>query len=224
MAIVYNSLASRQCLGFVQNPKGAYQIDIGSVELDTLRDDELVTLVTRRYEPALGAIYDRYGRLIYAVALRITGDRQTAEEVVQDVFQSVWQTASSFQPGLGTFSAWLLGVARHRAIDATRSKRERARANEQTLIDTWPVADEVSLDTEIDRRVTRDTIRAALAELPNNQRQTIELAYYGGLTRAEIATRLGEPLGTVKTRMRLGLLKLRALLRPLEFSDDDIDA
>jgi RNA polymerase sigma-70 factor (ECF subfamily) len=182
-------------------------------ELASATDEELISLVLRRQEAALGAIYDRYIRLVYAVALRITGDRETAEEVVQDVFQNVWQAAGSFQPGVGSFAAWLLGIARHRAIDATRSKRERARAREQTIDDFRPAGDDLSLEREVDQRLLRDVVRSALEALPANQRQTIELAYYGGLTRVEIAERLNEPLGTVKTRLRLGLLKLRDLLQ-----------
>jgi RNA polymerase sigma-70 factor (ECF subfamily) len=192
-------------------------VDRGTVrDLTNTTDEELMALVVRRQEAALGAIYDRYIRLVYAVALRITGDRETAEEVVQDVFQNVWQAAGSFQPGVGSFAAWLLGIARHRAIDATRSKRERARAREQTIDDFRPAAEESSLEREVDQRLLRDSVRTALDTLPANQRQAIELAYYGGLTRAEIAERLNEPLGTVKTRLRLGLLKLRDLLRQEE--------
>lgn len=183
-----------------------------STNLTSLQDEQLLALVLRRQEAALGALYDRYHRLIYAIALRITGDRETAEEVVQDVFQNVWQAAGSFQPGIGSFSAWLLGITRHRAIDATRSKRERARAREQTLDYDWPIAAESSLANVVEQQLLRDTVRAALSTLPTNQRQAIELAYYGGLTRAEIANQLNEPLGTVKTRLRLGLLKLRDLL------------
>jgi RNA polymerase sigma-70 factor (ECF subfamily) len=183
-----------------------------ATEVATINDDELIALVQRRQEAALGALYDRYIRLVYAVALRITADRETAEEVVQDVFQNVWQAAGSFQPGVGSFSAWLLGITRHRAIDATRSKRERARAREQTIEGFQAAGDESSLDSAVAQRLLRDTVRQALSALPSNQRQAIEMAYYGGLTRAEIAERLNEPLGTVKTRLRLGLLKLRDLL------------
>ena len=100
-------------------------------DLTALRDEELLALVIRRQERALGQLYDRYGRFVYTIALRITGDRQTAEEVVQDVFQNIWQAAGGFQSGIGQFSSWLLGITRHRAIDATRSKRERARTREQ---------------------------------------------------------------------------------------------
>jgi RNA polymerase sigma-70 factor (ECF subfamily) len=190
--------------------------DTHTSELANLRDEELLALVLRRQEAALGAIYDRYGRLVYTVALRITGGRETAEEVVQDVFQNVWQAAGSFQPRAGPFVAWLLGITRHRAIDATRSKRERARTREQTLDLDAPASDDTSIERAAAQTLLREAVRAALDELPPNQRQAVELAYYGNLTRAEIAERLGEPLGTVKTRLRLGLLKLRDLLRPFE--------
>ena len=166
--------------------------------------------VLRREEPALGAIYDRYCRLVYAVALRITGDRQAAEEVTQDVFQAVWQCAGSFQPG-GSLAAWLMGIARHRAIDMTRSRRYRARAREELLEEHSP-SNSAANDSPADTLVLRTVVRAALAELPPMQREAIELAYYGGLTHVEIAGRLGEPIGTIKSRMRLGLARLRNLL------------
>ena len=189
-------------------------IDSTIRDLRLLGDEELLELVLRRQDAALGAIYDRYGRLIYTIALRITGDRETAEEVVQDVFQNVWQAAGGFQPGIGSFSAWLFGIARHRAIDATRSKRERARSREQKLDDV-PRAADTDIERTVDQSLLRDAVRKALEELPNNQRQAIELAYYGEFTRAEIAEKLGEPIGTIKTRLRLGLTKLRDLLGTL---------
>jgi RNA polymerase sigma-70 factor (ECF subfamily) len=185
-------------------------------DLRLLRDEELLELILRRHDSALGEIYDRYGRLIYTIALRITGDRETAEEVVQDVFQNVWQAAGGFQAGLGSFSSWLFGIARHRAIDATRSKRERARTREQNLNDDIPLAADTDIERTVDQSLLRDTVRKALKELPNSQRQAVELAYYGELTRVEIAEKLGEPLGTVKTRLRLGLIKLRDLLSALD--------
>jgi RNA polymerase sigma-70 factor (ECF subfamily) len=169
-------------------------------------DDELIARVRRREEPALGMIYDRYGRLVYAIALRITGDRESAEEVVQDTFQAVWQSAASFQPG-GSLAAWVVGIARHRAIDTTRSRRFRARAREEVLDDARAGAEGAA-----DTLVLRETVRRALDDLPGVQRQTIALAYYGGLTCSEIATRIGEPVGTVKSRLRVGLMKLRETL------------
>jgi RNA polymerase sigma-70 factor (ECF subfamily) len=180
-----------------------------------LRDDELLALVARGDETALGAVYDRYGGLVYTIALRVTGDRQTAEEVVQDVFQGVWQTAGSYQAGRGPCAAWLVGITRHRAIDAMRSKRERARTREQTIEQGGFAETRGAPDPQMSDLDVREAVRSALDELPAPQRQAIELAYYGGLTRVEIAERLGEPIGTVKTRLRLGLLKLRDLLRPL---------
>jgi len=185
-------------------------------DLTSLRDEELLELVLRRQDSALGEMYDRYGRVIYTIALRITGDRETAEEVVQDVFQNVWQAAGGFQAGIGSFSSWLLGIARHRAIDATRSKRERARTREQNLDDKLSLAADTDIERTVDQSLLRDAVRKALKELPNNQRQAVELAYYGELTRVEIAAKLGEPVGTVKTRLRLGLTKLRDLLSGLD--------
>jgi RNA polymerase sigma-70 factor, ECF subfamily len=179
-----------------------------------LRDDELLVLVSRGDEAALGAVYDRYGGLVYTIALRVTGDRQTAEEVTQDVFQGVWQTAGSYQAGRGACAAWLVGIARHRAIDAIRSKRERARTREQTY-DRGTFAETAGApDPEVTDFDLREAVRAALDSLPVAQRQAVELAFYGGFTRVEIAERLGEPIGTIKTRLRLGLMKLRDLLRP----------
>lgn len=184
-------------------------------DLSTWRDEELLALVARRHEPALGALYDRYGRVVFTIGLRITGDRQTAEEVVQDVFQNIWQSAGAFQPGAGSFTAWLFGITRHRAIDTTRSKRERSRTREQAIEASPPLVGG-DIDRDVDQALLRDAVRLALADLPLSQRQAVELAYYGDLTRAEIAERLGEPLGTVKTRLRLGLAKLRDLLRPFD--------
>jgi RNA polymerase sigma-70 factor (ECF subfamily) len=190
---------------------------------ESLRDEELLAYIVQRQEAALGALYDRYVRLVYTVALRITGDRQTAEEVVQDVFQSVWQTAAGFQPTAGAFSSWLLGITRHRAIDVTRSKREQARGREQTLDNIFSAhAEDAQPEREVSQLVLREAVREALQELPDNQRQPIELAYYAGMTRVEIATRLGEPIGTVKTRLRLGLHKLRDLLRTFDENDNAI--
>lgn len=182
-----------------------------SGDVAALRDEELLALIVRRDSAALGAIYDRYGRLVFTIALRITGDRETAEEVTQDVFQNVWQSAGGFQASSGSFSAWLMGISRHRAIDATRSRRYRARAREEDLSFDYPTDDSNSPENQADARLLRETVYAALSELPLAQRQAIELAYYGGLTRAEIAERLGEPLGTVKTRLRLGMQKLKVL-------------
>ncbi|HEU4327084.1 MAG TPA: sigma-70 family RNA polymerase sigma factor [Roseiflexaceae bacterium] len=214
MRIIYNAAAREQPALQTKDSRSVDQIATSAADLTTLRDDALLALIARRHDAALGVLYDRYVRLVYTVALRITGDRQTAEEVVQDVFQNVWQAAPSFQSGLGSVPSWLMGITRHRAIDATRSKRERARTREQTLDQDWDMGSDHNPEDEVVLRLQRETVRAALSELPTAQRQAIELAYYGGLTRNEIAAELGEPVGTIKTRLRLGLLKLRDLLRP----------
>lgn len=181
-----------------------------------LTDELLIDLIVQREEAALGELYDRYASLVYAIALRITGDRQTAEEVMQDVFQNIWQTAGGFRRQAGAVAGWIIGISRHRAIDALRSKRERGRSRELTGIEATPHPSTSSdIEHDVEQRILREAVRAALADLPSTQRQAIEMAYYGGLTQAEIAERLGEPLGTIKTRLRLGLTKLRELLRML---------
>lgn len=212
---MYNTRVIRQVAQGAERPTRLSQTNHpAAADVQKLRDEELMALIVRREEAALGALYDRYGALVYTIALRITGDRQTAEEVMQDVFQGIWQTAGSFQPGLGAAASWLVGIARHRAIDATRSKRERARTREQTIEGTALPDPEGNPDAAVVQLDLREAVKAALENLPPSQRQAVELAYYGGLTRVEIAERLGEPIGTVKTRLRLGLLKLRDLLRP----------
>lgn len=182
--------------------------------LRTLTDELLIDLIVQREEAALGVLYDRYASLVYAIALRVTGDRQTAEEVMQDVFQSIWQTAGGFQRQSGAVAGWIIGITRHRAIDVLRSKRERARHREVTGIDERTLLPSAGgVEGDVEQRILHEAVRAALADLPSAQRQAIEMAYYGGLTQTEIAERLGEPLGTVKTRLRLGLTKLRDILR-----------
>lgn len=172
-------------------------------------DTLLIAHICQRDERALGVLYDRYGTLVYTIALRITHDRAVAEEVVQDVFQAVWQAAGGFQVE-GTVKPWLLGIARHRAIDATRVRNYQAHTTAVAFDEQYIISSIGRTDDVADAL----TIREALATVPPIQRQVIELTYYSGMTRAEIAIHLGEPVGTVKTRLRLGLLKLRTLLQP----------
>jgi RNA polymerase sigma-70 factor, ECF subfamily len=184
-------------------------------EASAIHDDTLATLMCTGDERALGMLYDRYGRLVFSIALRITGSPETAEEVTQDTFQQAWQGIGGYRLG-HQMGAWLCGIARHRAIDATRSKRERARARESVTIDgLHELADQthsVALDAEyLD---LRGVIRQALHELPAAQRQTLELAYFGGLTCDEIAHRTNTPRGTVRSRLRLGMSRLRGALAP----------
>lgn len=190
-------------------------LDPSLADLAALSDEQLLALVGFHHEAALSMIYTRYARKVYVIAARITGDPHTAEEVVQDVFLKIWQTAASFKPDDGRFVAWLNGIVRHRSIDATRSGQVRARQREQqALPETWPVDDTLLPDQALERREIHETVRHALDQLPSPQREAIELAYYRDLTRGEIAAYLGQPLGTIKTRLRLGLDKLRNLLDP----------
>lgn len=168
----------------------------------------LMARVMRGDETALAELYDRFGSLVYAIALRITQDRLVAEEVVQDVFHAVWRSAGGFQHGASAAS-WIIGIARHRAIDATRARGFRARAREYE-IDTSRVDRAADLhDRHVELLVLREEVRAALRQLDPLQREALGLAYYAGMSHVEIAAHTGTPVGTVKSRLRLGLLRLR---------------
>ena len=188
-------------------------------DLTLLRDEDLLTLVTTGDDQALAALYDRYARLVFSIALRIVGDRHSAEEVTQDVFQIVWQHATTFRPAAGAVGGWLTGITRHRAIDEIRSRQHKARGREISAEDT-PIDTMVARGNLAQDVVVHQDIKVALAELPTAQRQAIELAYYGGLTCNEIAASAGTSVGTIKTRLRLGLVKLRVTLLP-GWTDDE---
>ena len=163
----------------------------------------------------LGSLYDRHGRAVYSLALRILGDESDAEEVTQDVFAQAWRRAAQYDEARGTVAAWLLVMARTRSIDRFRARRVRpeGRVHDDdglTLQQLPATAPDVASELMALERGQR--VRQALEALPFLQRVAIELAYFEGLSQREIAERLEQPLGTVKTRMRLGLLKLRDAL------------
>ncbi len=179
-----------------------------------MTDDVLLSRMRRKDEAALAELYDRYSALLYTLALRIVGDRALAQEVIQDAFLRSWHEADQYDPARGRVNAWLMAVTRNRAIDLLRSRSHQARLREgQSLIATGQNEPDAADTSE--QVLVRHMVSEALNALPADQRQAIELAYYGGLTQAEIAQRLGEPLGTVKTRVRAGLERLRGTLRPL---------
>lgn len=179
---------------------------------DRAADENALARMAQGEGDAVAELYDRHARSIYSLAVRILGDSAEAEDVVQEVFSQAWRQASRYSTSRGAVAAWLLTLARSRAIDRLRAKRARpAGASDDRLtdrlVDTGPALDAQVLSSE---QVAR--VRAALNELPLLQRAAIELAYFEGLTQAEIADRLEQPLGTVKTRIRLAMRKLRDVL------------
>jgi RNA polymerase sigma-70 factor (ECF subfamily) len=160
---------------------------------------------------ALDRLYEHYGAMAFSIAFRITGDRTTAEDVVQEAFLGAWRNAARYVDTRGTVRTWLLSIVHHRAIDAVRRRRP---TTELPDVDTsLPVAlTQPDAWVEVEQRLDRDTVRAALESISNVQREAIELAYFNGLSQTEIAERTGVPLGTVKGRLRLGLAGLRAAL------------
>ena len=183
-------------------------------------DEQLLAgLVDGRLD-ALERLYDRYRTMAYSIALRITSDATLAEDVVQDAFLGAWRNAARYELGRGSVRTWLLSIVHHRAIDAVRRRRPTSKLPESgedgpapaalTLPDIWP---------EVAAGIDRETVRGALATLSDVQREAIELAYFGGLTQVEIAERTNTPLGTVKSRIRLGLLGMRRAI----VGDDGIE-
>jgi RNA polymerase sigma-70 factor (ECF subfamily) len=173
-------------------------------------DADLLRLLQEQPRAAAAALYDRYGRIVFSVALRIVGDRGVAEEITQDVFVASWRSAGRYRPEQGSLVTWLLAITHHRSIDELRSRRQKARARESTLeAETFMGA---AGDSDLEVHLLQAAVRAAMADLPPAQRQVIELLYFGGLTRQEAANHLRTPLGTIHTRLRLGMARLRAAL------------
>jgi RNA polymerase sigma factor (sigma-70 family) len=178
-------------------------------------DDALLAAVGRRDDRALAALYDRHGQIAFGVAYRVLGERGAAEDAVQEAFLSVWRHADRFQPERGTARAWLLTIVHHAAIDRRRGRHRR----EQGDVPIDDVAFGLAGGEEdpfatVAAGIEAERVRRALQDLPGEQRRAIELAFFAGLTHQEVAERTGEPLGTIKGRMRLGLRKLRGLLEP----------
>jgi len=186
---------------------------MGAEALVDAGDHELLQRIRRGDEPALETLYARYGGLVYTLALRIVGDRELAREVLQDTFLRCWDASAAYDPARGRVPWWLMGIARNRAVDLLRSRSHQARLREQEPLARG--AGEPAGPDAHDLLPLRRAVADALRDLSAPQREAIELAYYGGLTQAEIAQSLGQPLGTVKSRTREGLDRLRRALRPL---------
>ncbi len=180
-----------------------------------LDDETLIRLIAHAQEKALGELYDRYSHLVYSVALSTLGDPARAEEVTQDVFERVWEKAMTYSANQGRVVNWLTSIVRHRAIDMYR----QSRARHENLEISWQEAEEITLtdgnNTEWEAYLgqRQQVIRGAVAKLPEDQKQAIAMAFFLGYSHQEIADALHEPLGTVKTRIRLGMQKLRVILQ-----------
>jgi RNA polymerase sigma-70 factor (ECF subfamily) len=185
-------------------------------DLHHLSDEQLMELVATGDSHAISHLYDRYGRIVYGLSLKILANAEHAEDVVQETFWRVWSRSKTFQSVQGSFTPWLFGITRNLCIDELRRRRSRPNSaangtDEQALLavpDTQPDVDTLTWEAE-----RRRLILSALNDLPADQRQVVELAYFGGLSQREIADQLSSPLGTVKTRIRLALQKLKGVLQ-----------
>jgi RNA polymerase sigma-70 factor (ECF subfamily) len=187
-------------------------------DLTSVSDAELILLVTQGDQYALEALYERYARAVYSFSLRIVGDAQVAEEILQEVFVRAWQQGGSFQSARGSLITWLLSITHNLSIDEVRRRKRRpqkAESEEPESILAGLPDEGPNVEEEVWLSSLRVSIQDALQQLPAAQREAIELAYFQGLTQREIADTPGEPLGTIKTRMRLGMLKLREQLGPM---------
>jgi RNA polymerase sigma-70 factor (ECF subfamily) len=177
-------------------------------ELAHLSDEALVALAARSEQSALAELYDRYSRPAYGHALRVLRDEGLAEDAVQEAFLALWRTAARFVPERGKASTWILTLVHRRAVDLVR-REERRRTD---LLEHAAEPGGGAVDEEAWLRLQRERVQGALTQLPDQQREALELAYYGGFTQSELAERLGQPLGTIKSRMFMGLSRLRELL------------
>ena len=177
-----------------------------------LRDGQLVELVAQQDAGALEALYDRYGRAAYSLARRILTEETLAQDVVQEVFLSLWRDARRFDAGRGTVATYLLSMTHHRAVDVVRREENLRRwrtSDERLELAPDPKA---RVEDEVEASERRAGVRAALKDLPDPQRQALLLAYFGGYTQREVAALVGVPLGTVKTRMAAGMRKMKEAL------------
>jgi RNA polymerase sigma-70 factor (ECF subfamily) len=166
-------------------------------------DEVLIDRVRAKDEPAMGAIFDRYATMVYSVALRVLKEPGQAEDVMQEILLQVWNMPDRFVRGRGSLGAWLAVVARNRAIDVLRQRRPTESCDEVVL------ASATNLASEFEQRAMMEKVRGVMKKLPEEQQRSVELAFFEGLSHSEIAARTGDPLGTVKTRIRAALISLR---------------
>jgi RNA polymerase sigma-70 factor, ECF subfamily len=166
-------------------------------------DSSLLVLVQKGDDQAMASLYSRYSKLVYSVALRVLRDPAAAEDVLQEVFMQIWRNPDSFTAARGSLGGWLAIVSRNRSIDTIRRKRPTVDVDDVPLASTFNLADEAERNSLMERA------RGIIYQLPAEQRKTLEMAFFDGLTHSEIAEMTGDPLGTVKTRIRSALLTLR---------------
>jgi RNA polymerase sigma-70 factor, ECF subfamily len=167
------------------------------------QDEALIERIRSGDETAMADMYDRYSGIVYGVALRVLGDTGVAEDVLQEVFLQLWRNPQAFDANRGKLATWLAVIARNRAIDHLRKRPL------EDDIEGLPISTGVNLENEAARRLAVDKIRGVLSGLPQEQRRALEMAFFEGMTHTEIASKTGDPLGTIKTRIRAGLLALR---------------
>jgi RNA polymerase sigma-70 factor, ECF subfamily len=200
----------QQDVASVEQMQQRRRTDAGTLTWD---DDALLAAIQARDDEALAAFYDRYGRLAFGLAYRMLGERGAAEDVVQESFLNVWRRAAGFERGRGSARSWLMSIVHNLAVDRRRGRQRRAWTD--VALDEVDAVLETDADdafTVVAQTIDAERVQAVLAELPDEQRQAIILAYMHGLTHQEIAEQTGAPLGTVKSRMRLGLRRMRSLL------------
>jgi RNA polymerase sigma-70 factor, ECF subfamily len=182
---------------------------LAGAELTGDRTDAAIVSAIRSGDAnGMTALYDRYSAVVYAVALRVLGDTGAAEDVLQEVFMQMWRNPGLFDSSRGSLGPWLSVIARHRAIDGLRKRRP------ETDIADVVVSVEPDMAGDAERSQAMEKVRGALGSMPSAQRQALDMAYFEGLSHTEISARTGEPLGTIKTRIRSGLLALRKVLAP----------
>lgn len=184
----------------------------------TFVDDDLIRAVASGSVPALSALYDRFARLIFSLAVNIVSDSALAEEITQDVFVQVWNKAGTFHADQGHLNTWLSSITRHRAIDMLRRRGVRMESHQVGWDDstTPDLPDDFLVEENLETQQRQRRVRMAVAALPENQQRALALAYFKGYTHQQVAEELGEPLGTVKTRIRLAMQKLREVLADVD--------
>ena len=187
-----------------------------------LSDEVLAARVARGDQIAFETLYDRHASTVLGIAFRVTGERPSAEDILQETFRLIWQNANSYQPERGSFTGWLFRIARNLAIDAYRRRSVRPQAIPAEMSVADPILDrlpdpDMKLSVQVQANVLTRQVRDAMEFLPQEQRQVIELAYFSGMTRQEIAEVTGEPLSTIHTHARLGLQKLHETLKRAGF-------